>query len=415
MIKDLFPITFKRYTTLPLLSSILDEFVEFTQGLGYSPRAIRCHIRVTPRIDKRLKQLKCCSITKINRSMLLACASTSGKAKKDVRVAAAVKLLERYFDKQEIFPLLNPPTPMSKKLDCYSAYLKNIRGLLSPTIQDHCSTASRFLVFLDKRDKFPFLQKLSPQDTEDFIRVIGGTVGKETLQHIIARLRSFLRFLAIRDEAPAGLDNQIDTPRIYRGEKLPRSLDWKIVNTLLKSIDRSTAIGKRDYSILLLIATYGLRSSEIVNLKLEDIEWRDNRLKVYQRKTATSLILPLTDAVGESIINYIRRGRPSVTYREIFVRHRTPTGILKPTAITEVFQAWAKRSKLGIPFNGPHCLRHSYALHLLRQGNSLKTIGDILGHRDFESTCVYLRLNIEDLRAVPLSLPTISLSNKEAL
>ncbi len=366
MLKDLFPKGFKRYTTLPLLGSTLDEFAEFIRGLGYPRCVIRCHLKAIPAIDRHLRRLKCHSITKITRAMLLTCAPPPGKSQENISASAAVKLLERYFDKQKFFPPLGPPTTMEKKLICYSDYLKNMRGLLLPTIQSHCSTASRFLIFLDKRNKFLCLQKLLSQDTEDFICSIGCTVGKETLQHIIAHLRSFLRFLAIRNEAPLGLDNQIDTPRIYRGEKLPRSLDWKTVNALLKSIDRSTAIGKRDYSILLLIATYGLRSSEIVNLKLEDIEWRGNRLKVYQRKTATFLILPLTDAVGESIINYIRKGRPSVTYREIFVRHRAPSGILKPTAITEVFQAWSRRSGLTIPFNGAHCLRHYPGTRIMR-------------------------------------------------
>ena len=80
-------------------------------------------------------------------------------------------------------------------------------------------------------------------------------------------------------------------------------------------------------------------------------------------------------------------------------------GVLKPTAISEAFQAWSKRSGLDIPFQGPHCLRHSYAVYLLRSGLSLKTIGDLLGHRTLESTCVYIRLAVEDLRYVALDLP----------
>jgi integrase/recombinase XerD len=120
------------------------------------------------------------------------------------------------------------------------------------------------------------------------------------------------------------------------------------------------------------------------------------------------LLLPLTNAVGESIIEYLTKGRPEVHCREIFVRHQSPRGTLKSTAISEAFQAWSRRSGLEIPFQGPHCIRHSFAVHLLRQGTSLKTIGDILGHRDIQSTCVYLRLNIEDLRTVPLCMPTLS-------
>jgi len=209
--------------------------------------------------------------------------------------------------------------------------------------------------------------------------------------------------------APSGLDTQIDTPRLYREERLPRALPWETVRALLCSVNRSTPVGLRDYAMLLLIATYGLRTSEVVGLTLEAIEWRAKRLRVHQCKTAAPLWLPLTDAVGDSLTEYLRNGRPSVPYREVFVRHRTPPGVLMGSGVTNAFQAWARRSGLEIPFHGPHCLRHSYAVHLLRQGVSLKTIGDVLGHRSPESTCVYLRLSVEDLRGVALGLPASSI------
>ena len=84
---------------------------------------------------------------------------------------------------------------------------------------------------------------------------------------------------------------------------------------------------------------------------------------------------------------------------------RAPIGELKPTAITEAFQSLVRKSGLSIPFQGPHCLRHSFAVHLLRNGTPLKIIGDILGHRTAESTSMYLRLATGDLREVPLQVP----------
>ena len=174
------------------------------------------------------------------------------------------------------------------------------------------------------------------------------------------------------------------------------------------------------YAIFLLMATYGLRSCEVVTLTIDDVEWRAGRLRIAQRKTRGSLWLPLTDEVGTALLDYLRHGRAALNvrrqrvsfrgrtprrYRELFLRCRTPTGVLKPTAVTEAFQAWSKRSGLAIPFQGAHCVRHSYAVHLLRSGLSLKTIGDLLGHRTLESTCVYLRLAVDDLRDVALPLP----------
>ena len=111
--------------------------------------------------------------------------------------------------------------------------------------------------------------------------------------------------------------------------------------------------------------------------------------------------------MGNLLVDYLRDARPSSSLRHLFLRARAHEGTLKPTAVTEAFQAWSKRSGLSITFNGAHCLRHSFAVHLLRQGTPLKTIGDILGHRTAESTCVYLRLAIDDLREVALSLPVV--------
>lgn len=239
---------------------------------------------------------------------------------------------------------------------------------------------------------------------------MGKRLSRATLQHRIAQLRGFLRFLATNGIVRPGLDRQIDTPRVYRQEQLPRSLPWPTVQGLLQCIDRRTAEGLRDYAMLFLIATYGLRACEVVALTLDAIDWRGRRLHVPQRKTGTPLVLPLTDAAGTILLRYLRHGRPASPHRELFLRHRAPAGVLQRTAVTDVFQKWVRRSGLPIPFSGPHCLRHSYAVALLRRGVSLKTLGDLLGHRTAESTCAYLRLATDDLREVALTAPPAAAS-----
>ena len=109
-------------------------------------------------------------------------------------------------------------------------------------------------------------------------------------------------------------------------------------------------------------------------------------------------ILPLAET--------LERDRPDLSHREVFLRVRAPAGVLKPTAVTEAFQAWTRRGRLPIPYQGPHCLRHSLAVHLLRRGTSVKAIGDLLGHRSAEATCVYLRLAVDDLRDAALEVPS---------
>jgi len=114
--------------------------------------------------------------------------------------------------------------------------------------------------------------------------------------------------------------------------------------------------------------------------------------------------------VGAALVQYLREARPAdVPCRALFLRSRTPIRALGPTAVSMVFERWAKRSGLAIPFSGAHCLRHAYAVHLLHTGHSLKIIGDLLGHRDSDSTYVYLRLATEELRDVALPVPTMSM------
>lgn len=409
-IKDLFPKDHQRYLSLPLLGNTLDGFSTFLSKLGYQPSTARARLRSVAVIDHRLQKQGCHNIAEITRAKLHACVPPLDKSGENCLASRALKSLERYFDEQKLLPprAQEQPSQVEEKLSDYGGYLQKVRGLAPTTVQSHLLTASRFLAGFKKRGGLFYLQKLTVRDIENFVRSEGNRVERATLRHITAYLRSFLRFLAARGEAPTGLDSQIDTPRVYRDEQLPRTLPWEIVQALLQSVDRSRAIGKRDYAILLLIATYGLRVSEVVSFKLEDIAWNANCLHVFQRKTVTPLMLPLTEAVGNAIIDYIRHGRPSVSHREIFVRHEAPMASLTKAAVCGVFRRCVQRSGLPIPLQGPHCLRHSYAIHLLRQGVSIKTIGDVLGHRSFESTSVYLRLNIDDLRTVPLSLPTLS-------
>src|ERR1019366_10211200 len=112
---------------------------------------------------------------------------------------------------------------------------------------------------------------------------------RASLQHQIPAVRDFLRFLATEGKTRPGLDSQIDTPRLYRLEQLPRALPWETVRALLRSMDRASAMGLRDYAMFLLIATYGLRSSDVVGITLDDIRWRQGKLRIQHPKTSSTL------------------------------------------------------------------------------------------------------------------------------
>lgn len=402
MLVELFPRIHARFSSLPLLGPHLDDFVVWLHSRGHARLPLRRRIREAPRVERRLRRRGVRRLKQVSRLQLLELAPRDSQD--DIYLAALVRSLAEYLDEKGV--LVDPAKTCAQELlDAYRDHLDRVRGFAAATLIHHASTAAEFLAFLGYDADPGVLQRLEPRQVEAFIKAVAPRVCRESLQHTVAHLRSFLRFLLGRDAIADRLDAAIDTPRVYRGERLPRSLPWETVQSFLTAIDRSTPMGRRDYAMFLLITTYGLRTSEVVALRLDDIEWRAGRLRVPRPKAKTPIVLPLTKEVGAAIIEYLRRGRPDLPHREVFLRVRSPAGTLKPTAVTEAFQGWSRRARLPIPYQGPHCLRHSLAVHLLRQGTSIKAIGDLLGHRSAEATCVYLRLNVADLRDAALEVP----------
>lgn len=404
MLLELFPATHLQYTSLPILGPVLEGYGTWLVAEGHSPERVRAHCYTARRLARALAQRGVGSLAELTRLQLRGCAPP--RAAEDCALAALVHSLERYFESELSLFRPTPLDPLEQRIEVYATYLAQVRGLAPVTVARHRRSATAFLAHIGCETNPLRVATLTAQDVEAFVRVVGQRVGRRSLHIAVEEVRSFLRFLASAGEAPTGLHERIDTPRVYRQERLPRALSWDTVRAFLGTIDRTSLAGLRDYAIFVLIATYGLRASEVVGLTLDDLEWRARRFRVRQRKTGTVLWLPLTDEAGTAVLAYLRRGRPTPTkpYRQVFLRRRKPVRPLTRTVLNHAVSEWAKRG--GLPMiHGVHCLRHSYAVHLLRLGTSLKTIGDLLGHRTMESTWGYLRLAIEDLRDVALDLP----------
>jgi site-specific recombinase XerD len=287
-------------------------------------------------------------------------------------------------------------------LEAYREFLHDVRGFAPVTRAQHLSTVSAFLAFtLDAKQP---LATLTSTHVEDYLLAKGSKISRQTLQHTVAHLRAFLRYGYEHRYIPVRLDT-IDTPRTYRGEQLPRALAWPLVLRLLRSIDRTSKAGWRDYTILHLMAHYGLRPSEVVALELDSVDFEAGTLCVEQRKTRSQLILPLAPPTARLLRRYLREGRAMSPYRTLFLRVRRPTGVLKHTAICDVFAKRVRQAGLPAGHYSAYSLRHAFAMRLLERGVGVKAIGDLLGHRSLESTCVYLRLDIQALRSVALAVP----------
>jgi integrase/recombinase XerD len=405
MIATLFPKASQKYLSLPLFGPVMDDFSDWLEQEGYTRKSRRFTMQMIAWMDTYLRRRQIKRLQELTPVTLHGCWKVLQRRRPPA--AGTVHVMERFLTKRG---LLKPPprqvsSPTEIQLQQYSEYLREVRGVSRSTIHNHLYTATRFLAHLGFDHRPHSLSGVDAGDLEEFIRKVSQGLTRGTIQHLVAALRGFLRFLATTGQVTPGMDDQIDTPRLYRQEQLPRALPWETVQAFLQSIPRDHHMGRRDHAIFFLMATYGLRASEIVALTLDDLQWKAGLIRVPQTKTGQALELPLTDEVAGVLIEYLRKIPRSTGYRHLFLRVRAPIGTLKPTAVGEAFQCWSRRSGLDIPFQGAHCIRHSYALHLLRQGISLKAIGDLLGHRDAESTSVYLRLATEDLREVGLSVP----------
>jgi integrase/recombinase XerD len=406
MLRSLLPKAHQKFLSLPLLGPIIDGFDDWLAASGYTPGSREFAIRMLPHVDADLRRRRARHIASLTPAMLHAC--WRALIKTFPTNAGTVRSLARYLATAGIIGSDGTGTGAERSASVllseeYAKHLCEVRGFAPSTVGHHRYASQCFLNHL-KTKKVP-LGSIQPKDVETYIKQAGKRLCRASLQHDIAALRGFLRFLATDGRAPIGLDRRIDTPRLYRLEQLPRALPWDTVMLLLRSIDTASDMGLRDYTMFLLIATYGLRASEVVSLSLDDFHWRQGILRIHQRKTSSPLELPLTNEVMAAMVKHLKRTPPPAPYRRVFLRMRAPIGLLKPTAVTEAFQAAVRKSGLSIPYQGPHCLRHAYALHLLKNGTPLKTIGDILGHRTAESTSMYLRLATGDLREVSLAVP----------
>lgn len=410
MLADLFSRASKKYLSLPLFGPVMNDFSNWLEQQGYTFYSRRYYVWIVACMDEQLRRRKVKRLQDLSPLALHDCLKAKQRRSSMAAHVRFAHLLERFLTARGIFKIApyHPSNPTEIQLQSYSEYLREVRGLSTSTVCGHLRTASRFLTHLGFDTAGPRrLLGLEAGDFESFLQKISKSQGRGTIQHTVAELRGFLRFLATSGKVKPGLESQIDTPRLYRQEQLPRSLPWETVQAFLQSIPRDTPRGRRDHAMFFLIATYGLRSCEVTALTLDDIQWRAGLIRVSQPKTSARLELPLKDEVASVLIEYLRKVPRPASYRQLFLSLRAPIGALKPHAVSEAFHIWATRSGLDIPFYGAHCIRHSYAVHLLRQGTSLKAIGDLLGHRCAESTTGYLRLATEELREVGLSVPQL--------
>lgn len=294
-----------------------------------------------------------------------------------------------------------PKDPFSDSVPGFFPYLRDEEGLRDATIEQYRYNLQLLAAYLEKIG-VDNLFDLSPVILSAFIANRSQLVGKRTLGILCAVLRTFLLYLHCQRLTANDLSRTVEYPQTYRLSEIPRSITWDEVRRMLETVDRRSPSGKRDYAILLLLVTYGLRAREIAALTLDDIDWKRERIRVPERKAGHSTAYPLSQVVGEAIVDYLQRGRPKTSDRHIFFRVPAPQTPMSWASVSMRAVRYLHKAGIQVPRPGSHTLRHTCVQRLVDVGFDLKTIGDYVGHRSPSSTEVYTKVAVETLREVAL-------------
>ena len=397
------------------LGIILDEFACNLQSAGY----LRCNVQKYLRIAEHFGHwlggchLQPQQITPevIDRFVSLhlprcRCPKPAPTTAQRCRTALhrLLKLLQR---RGLIAHRAEPLTPLDRLIGRFDNYMSQVCGLADASRLVFRRNSRQFLLwrFTGRSLRLEQIRRC------DLLRFVGSrakTLRPRSVKLLTASLRAFLRFLQMEGRVKPTLVAAVPGLPAWERSTAPRTLSRDQLADLLRCFDRSTSLGRRDYAMTLCMTELGLRLSEVAQLSLNDLDWRKGTLRLAKNKTGRERLLPLPFRLGRALASYLRRGRPSVAQKRIFLCHHFPRGT--PLGTGQVRYAIQKAyARAGIPATRIHLLRHSFATNLHQQGTGVKALADLLGHKSLESTTIYTRVNLRQLRLVAMPWPRSTL------
>jgi len=296
------------------------------------------------------------------------------------------------------------PSPSEQVTCAYERFLVRERNLSDRTVAWHRHHISRFLSEQFDGGQIN-LSSLCAPDVTSFVQRHAHRNGPSSTKGLLAALRSFLRYLHYKGL----IDNDLSlaVPKVARWSfsTIPKHLSAIQVRQVLRQCDRGTALGRRNYAILLLLARLGLRAGEVVRLNLEDIDWETATITVCGKGEKWAQ-LPLPSDVARAIAHYLRHDRPRCACRRVFIRHHAPViGFNRSTSIAKIVQRALSKAGIASARKGAHLLRHSLATDMLHKGASLDEIGEVLRHKSPDTTAIYAKVDLNALRTLALPWP----------
>ena len=297
---------------------------------------------------------------------------------------------------------------VSEIIKSFWTHLDLTCGASSNTCKSYTKHTRRFLIW-KFRDKEVDPSIIKVADLMVYISQFAACHKPRTSKSMTTSLRSFLCFLQLKGHSTEQLVNAIPVISARGNSHLPVSLSEAQLQQLLGSFNLATPYGVRDLAIVQCLVGLGLRAGEAAELTLDDIEWRRGVVRICKSKGRRVNWLPLPKIVGQSIVNYLSKGRPPTHQRRLFVRHSLPYAAIDSRTVQTIVGRAIERAKLDIASKGSHVLRHTLGTRLIQAGVSIKEIADVLGHQHINTTMIYTHVDLPLLSEVALPWPEVKL------
>lgn len=392
----------------------LDDFCAWLLGRGFSRQTIRLHLTNVSHLNEHLGQQKTANgqnlcardIADFFAAYPSWCRHTGPLEAHLLRVRHSVSRFVEYLEEIGAFDPLSGLAIYQPLLSDYLAWMAHYQHAAAGTLELRAQYLITFLRWLGPEATPQGLATLTPDGVETFFLSYAQKVGCAARRSMQASLRTFFRFCLHQGHIHIPLDFAVPTLRTYKLATVPRGLTDAQAQQVLQGVNRENCTGRRDYAILQLLFTYGVRGGQLRALRLEHIDWSRNQILFEPSKHGKASLLPLTQEVGESILDYLQNSRAASPYPQVFLTTRAPYRSLpRSSSLAAIVARCLRAAGIDIPHKGAHAFRHAFATRMLQQGHPLKAIADVLGHRYLGTTFIYTKVDFNSLRQVALDWP----------
>ena len=395
------------------LGIYLDGFCAWLLDRGFSRKTIRLHLANVSHLNEHLNRQKAAAdklcatdVAEFFAAYPSWCRHRGPLKAHLLRVSHSIARFIEFLGERRLYIRSREAEIYQPLFDDYLAWMAHFQHAASGTLEIRAQYLATFLRWLGPNATSQGMATLTADDVEAFFLAYAQKVGGAARRSMQSALRTFFRFCLHQGYIHVPLDLAVPTLRTYKLATVPRGLTEAQAQKVLQGVNRKTCVGRRDYAILQLLFTYGVRGGQVRALRLEQIDWIREQILFEPSKHGKASLLPLTREVGESLLDYLQNSRATSSYPQVFLTMRAPYRPLpRSSSLAAIVARCIRAVDIDIPHRGAHVFRHAFATRMLQQGHPLKAVADVLGHRYLGTTFIYTKVDFNSLKQVALDWP----------